>query len=203
MMGQVDDSIRNQNVDSVFIDRHFSWHYQNNLQKIKRVYPIALAAKSIIDSLDKELENIDKNRLQKKHIRSTQRELEDEFTYLLKDLYIDEGVLLLKLIHRETGMTVDEILRKYRGNLKAGLVKTTFLLFGHNTESRFEPNGDDWITELVLKDIESGKIQIDLTLREVDKQAFKDGMKEYRNGVKEMKKQNRKSRKKARKKSRS
>src|SRR5690554_4304661 len=81
----------------------FKTQYRNALRRVRRVYPLALEAARVIDSLDNELEGINKNRKQNKLMRQTYKSLKDDFKFLLKDLYVSEGIVLTKLIYRETG----------------------------------------------------------------------------------------------------
>ncbi len=169
-----------QELAEVRYDKHFDLHYKQQLNLIRRAYPLAVRANEIIDSLEADLQAASGKRAKKKLSKAKKEELKDEFTYLLKDLYKGEGAMLFKLIERETGMTVTEILEKYKGTLYAKSVKATFSLYDHDTSSRFDAEGDDWITELVIQDIENGRIAFDMSLANVTKQDYKDNMKEYR-----------------------
>jgi hypothetical protein len=105
--------------------------------------------------------------------------------------------MLMKLIHRETGMTVDEILSKYKGKASASL--TRMLLLRHMAtirRSTYDPKGDDWIVEIVIQDIESGKIKFDKSVKRLDKFGYKENMKEYRQGRREYRKESRKRKRK-------
>ena len=189
-------SIKSQNIDAVHIDRNFDLKYQQKLWLVRRAYPLALEAKKIIDDYEAEISAIEKKRKQKKHGKTLHKELKADFSYILKDLYVDEGKMLMKLIHRETGMSVNEIIYKYRGKQQAALTRTTFKLFGHNTQAQFDSEGDDWITEIVLQDIENGRIEFDTQVKDVSKSEYKKGMKDYRNRSKASRKRKRKSKKK-------
>lgn len=181
---------------TVRYDQQFDLHYRQKLNQIRRTYPLALRAKEILDELEEDLENVDSKRKKRKLTKERKNKLKDEFTYLVKDLYIGEGAMLFKLIHRETGASVTEILEKYKGSFYAKSVQATFSLYGHDTGSKFDANGEDWISELVLRDIESGKIQIDLTVEKMSKDEFKENMKEYRQNYREHKRNVRKAKKK-------
>ncbi len=196
-IAQTDSSqMREQEVEAVHIDRFFSWKYKQQLSMIERVYPMALEAKRIIDSLDYERSQIDKKRKQKKYVKQVHEDLEDQFGYAVKDLYVSEGKLLLKLIHRETGMSLYDILSEYRSNTRAQIVHSALKLFGHDTKSTFDAKGDDWITEIVIQDIETGRIQFDTDVKLVSKNEYKEGMKEYRQDHREYRKEKRKKKKK-------
>lgn len=178
---------------AVRYDQYFDLHYRQKLNQIRRTYPLALRAKEILDELEEDLENADSKRKKRKLTKERKNELKDEFTYLVKDLYIGEGAMLFKLIHRETGASVTEILEEYRGSFYAKSVQATFSLYGHDTDSKFDAQGEDWISELVIRDIESGKIQIDLNVVKMSKEEFKDNMKDYRQNYREHKKNVRKA----------
>lgn len=171
--------MKEQGLIPVHIDRRFDWKYKLLLDDVLKVYPLAIEAKNVIEQYDKDLEEIEKKRKQKKYLKESEKELKLNFEYTVKDLYVGEGKLLMKLIHRETGMTVDDILRKYKGGFSAGTTGAALKLFGHDTKIEYDPE-EDWIVEVIIQDIISGKIKTDLEPRQLTKQDYKDGMKEYR-----------------------
>ncbi len=187
------DTLKQQQLLEVRIDENFDANYRQRLRQLRRTYPMALHAKSMIEEYEKELAKIEKRRKKKKYGKTAHKDLKEEFTFNIKDLYVGEGELLLRLIHRETGMTVSEIIKKYRGNGQNAIYGTMAKLWGHDLKSQYDPKGDDWITELIIYDIEHGHIPFDKEMKHVDKQAFKTGMKEYRTNKKNYKKQKRKA----------
>lgn len=191
VLGQ-EDTLRTQDLQEIRFDKDFNNRYYQALSRIRRTYPLAVYTKSILDSLDIEIATLSKKRKQKKLAKARKKELVDELEYLIKDLYVEEGVMLFKLIHRETGLTVTEILEKYRGKVYSRSVQATFSLWGHDTKSIFDAEGDDWIADLVVKEIEVGRIKLDMTITPMTKDAFKAGMKQYRANNREYKKQKRK-----------
>lgn len=207
IFGQVADDSIAMTIDlfPVRFDKNFDLHYRQKLHQMRRAYPLAIRAKEILDTLDADLNNLSSKHKQKKLTKERKAELKEEFTYLLKDLYVSEGVMLMKLIHRETGMTVNEILEKYNGKLAASMVSATFKVFDQDTKSTFNPydESDDWVTELVIKDIVSGKVDFDMGINSMTKDDLKASMKEYRSDVKAYRKStkiNKKKKKQAEKK---
>jgi hypothetical protein len=176
----VPEPVKIQEIESVHIDRNFDKKYKRALKNLIRVYPLALEAKASIDQLEKELKELEKKRKQKKYIKESEKELKTDFEYTLKDLYVSEGRLLMKLIHRETGMTVDEILRKYKGNLNASTTGAALKMFGHDTKIKYDPLSEDWIVELVIQDIQNGVVKADFSPRKLNKDEYKVEMKTYR-----------------------
>lgn len=193
VLSQEDTVMRTQNIPAVRYDKKFDLHYRQALNRIRRTYPLAIYAQTVLDSLDTELASVTKKRKQKKLAKSRKKDLEEELEYLIKDLYVDEGAMLFKLIHRQTDMTVTEILEKYRGKVYAKSVQATFAMWGHDTQSRFDAEGEDWIAELVIQDIEAGRIKVDLSVTPMSKEEFKEGMKQYRKTHREYRRSKRKS----------
>ncbi|XOV68049.1 MAG: DUF4294 domain-containing protein [Fluviicola sp.] len=192
--------MRTQELDPVRYDRDFDLHYLQQFNLIRRTYPLAVRAKEVIDSLDMELADVSKKRKKKKIAKDHKKDLEEELEFLIKDLYMGEGKMLFKLIHRETGLTVTEILAKYRGNVYAKTVEVTFSLYGHHTDSKFEPQGEDWIAELVLQDIEAGRRYVDMNIKGMTKSEYKQNLKDYREYRRNNRKREREARRNTRKK---
>lgn len=200
IIGQVESPILSQEEEPVFIDHRYRQKYYSKLSLLRRTYPLALHAKRVIEQYDKDLASMENKRDRKKYGKTSQKSLTAEFEYILKDLYVEEGKMLMQLIHRETGLTVREIISKYRGELKAGFATAAFKAFGHDIRSTYEPldsSKDDWITEAVIKDIDDGKIKFNWNIEAVDREKYRAELKRYRQedkkAYKEFKKHERQS----------
>lgn len=183
--------VRIQEYDEIQLPRNYKSAYRTALRRVRKVYPLALHAAYIVDSLDAEIEKLDKKRLQKKVSREAHKELKGDFKFLLKDMYVSEGVVLSKLIYRETGMTVEEIITKYRNGTQASFYSAMASLFDQELSATYDPDGEDFILECVIRDIESGKVQFDNTFDKLEKEEFKERKKEYRKRVRESRKEKR------------
>ena len=185
--------------DEVPLIKNFDRKYRYALHRVRRVYPLALHAAIVIDSLEKEVANLDKKRKKKKAARQTHKELKKDFKYLLKSLYVSEGVILSKLIYRETGMTVQEIIDTYKSGTQAVLYTSLASLFDQELDATYDPDGEDFVLECVIRDIKSGKVDFDPDFDIMDRDEYKEDQAAY----KESKKKNRKKareRKKAKRK---
>lgn len=85
----------------------------------------------------------------------------DDFGTELKKLTITQGRILLKLIDRETGDTSYELLKELRGSISAVFWQTIARIFGSDLKSQYDPKGDDFLIERVVKLIETGQIKLD------------------------------------------
>lgn len=188
--------VKELDLTAVRYDKNFDLHYKQSLSQMKRTYPLAVRAKEILEELDEDRGNAKNRRSKNKLTKERKEELKDEFTFLLKDLYNSEGVMLFKLIHRETGLTVKEIMDKYNGKLSSNTATLIFRLYGHDTDIKYDPTGEDWVTELVIQDIIDGNIAFDMTIHTLTKEEFKESMSEYRSDLKQYRKSKRTHKKK-------
>ncbi|MCH2230445.1 MAG: DUF4294 domain-containing protein [Crocinitomicaceae bacterium] len=191
--------VKEKDFEVMHVDKNFGRKYKSQLHQLKAVYPLALKAKQLIDDYEKDLEDLKKNRKKKKYSKEAHQHLKDEFTYNIRDLYQSEGDLLMKLIHRETGMTVHQIIKKYRGSFQSTMYNSMGKLWGHNLKDTYDAKGEDWITEVVIQDIESGRISFEKEMKKLDKNEYKDSMKSYRQNKKNGRKARRNNKKNNRK----
>jgi hypothetical protein len=178
---------RLQEFESFDVPSDFKNQYRNALRRVRRVYPLALEAARVIDSLDNELEDINKNRKQNKMMRKAHNSLKDDFKFLLRDLYVSEGIVLTKLIYRETGMTVTEIIAKYKSGMQASIYNGLAGFFEQDLDAVYYPNTEDFVIECVINDIKSGKVDFDPTFDILSKEEFKKEKKEYKKSKKQNK----------------
>lgn len=178
-------------------DRMYEWRYKMMLEKVKKVYPYALYAKSLLLQYNKDVKKLSKKRQIKKYGKTAMEKLEDDFKYTLKNMYTSEGKLLMKLINRETGQTVYDIIKKFRGSGSAGFYNFIGKFFDQNLKSVYDPK-KDWLTERVIQDVLAGKYKLnDMNL--LSKGEFKTIKKEERLADKKLKKRNRAQKKAKRK----
>ncbi|MFT5822922.1 MAG: hypothetical protein ACI8ZM_004179 [Crocinitomix sp.] len=197
IFGQVEnwppDSLRDVEADIVTV---YTKEYLNKYNRMKRiivkVYPYALHAADMIDEIDKNAESINRRGKKNRFFKHAYKDLKQDFKYFILDLYTSEGVMLMKLIHRETGMTVYDISRKYRGKSKAEMFNLMAKIWDQDLHVQFQPNdGDDKIAEQVISDIQSGLVPFNNEIVKVDKLTFRDKKKKER----EWKKKNKKNKK--------
>ncbi len=197
LFSQVDDTAAlEQEIEEVIILQNFEMRYKYRLEAMRRVYPIALSAKNTFNDHQEGLKGITKKRKRKKLGKKTHKTLEKEFNYSIRDLYRSEGALLIRLIHRETGMTVANIIELFEGKTRRKWYNGLAKLGGQNLENQYEPDGKDYLTELIIQEIEEGSISFSLNMNTVDKAAYKKGMKEYRSNRKDGRKYTRSKKKK-------
>ena len=94
--------------------------YRKLVEAVKKVYPVAQAAKAQMVQMEAELLRLETKKEQKQYIKGIAAAIKKEYTPVLKHMTRTQGRVLLKLIDRETEYTAYEILREFRGGFVAG-----------------------------------------------------------------------------------
>ncbi|MBL4709342.1 MAG: DUF4294 domain-containing protein [Flavobacteriales bacterium] len=134
---------------------------------VVKVYPYAELAGEMLQDFDDTLRNIKSEAQRKKYIKQVERELKTEFEGELKGLTIKQGILLVKLIDRETGNTSYDLIKSLRGSFSAFIWQSLARIFGSNLKLEYDPNGEDAIVEEIVEQLESGAIPYEKRLRKL------------------------------------
>lgn len=198
---QVPDTIRVRRLDevNVYKDKYAYWR---EVERVRKVYPYALHAAELLKKYDEELSQIDRKRKKKKYSKEAHKELKSDYTYVIKDLYRSEGLLLMKLIHRETGLTAAQIIKKYRGKFNSEVYDQLGKLWEQNLNIKYDPDGADWLTEQIILEIQHEMLEFTPDAKMVTKEQYKENMKEYRKDLKEYRKQKKEAKKQEKEKKR-
>ncbi len=132
-----------------------------NFQRLRRnvylVYPMAKEAARIVREVDAERARLgQKNRDYKAYQKRLKKELFDHYEPILKEMTVSQGIILIKLIHRETGLDAYSLLKDYLGGLQARFWQTIAQLYGSDLKLTYDPEKEPLI-EAVIQEIETGK----------------------------------------------
>lgn len=153
-------------------------------RKVKTVYPYAAYAADVYADLEAQTDDLEKNWKIKRAAKDLHDELEENFKYALRDMTRSEGRLLMTLVHHFTGVTVYDIMVKYRGKVKADFWNLTSKIWDQNLKIEYDPE-KDWMLEIVLKKIENGEVQVDDDPEVITKSDYKKMKKERKESKKE------------------
>lgn len=134
------------------------WKYERLVNNLKKVYPYALVIRGRLQEVNMALEKIEDEKSRKKYIRSVEKDVFGEYEDDVRDMTITQGRLLIKLIDRETANTSYELIRQYRGNFSAAFWQGIARIFGTNLKAEYDPYGEDAIMEIILGEIEAGRL---------------------------------------------
>jgi uncharacterized protein (DUF2164 family) len=123
-------------------------------RRVLKVYPYAQLASERFSTLKERLDQMDKRRQKKRYAKRIEKYLEGEFSEELKKLTRKEGQILVKLIHRETGITPHALVKTYRNGLRATVYQFTAKLFDIDLKIEFNPSEvqeDMWIEDILFR----------------------------------------------------
>lgn len=116
------------------------------------VYPYAKEAIRIFRETEVATQELN-NRKRKKYIKKLQKELKEEFEEPLKKLTKIQGYMLQKMIERETGESMYDLVKGLRGGFTASYWSTFSRFFGYKLKGGYV-KGDDPILDAVLEDFD-------------------------------------------------
>ncbi len=192
---QVQDTFHVVELEEAYVNRRQQIIYQNELHRLQRVYPLAVKAKAILDEYEATLSSFEKKKEAKRYSQKMNAYLNDEFSYAIRDLYVSEGRLLIQLIHRETGMTVKQIMSKYSNGFQNMIYSTAAKVMKHDLNDTYNPQTKNKWTEMVIEDILAGNVGFEMKMDKLTRDKFKESQQNYRKQKKEMREYNRDSKK--------
>ncbi|WP_417364253.1 DUF4294 domain-containing protein [Galbibacter sp.] len=122
-------------------------------RKTKKVYPYSKLAAERLTELNKRLATIKRKSDKRKYTRVIQRYIEEEFTAELKKLTRTEGQILVKLIHRQTGVTTFDLVKELKSGWRAFWYNTTASMFDISLKEEYHPESvlEDYLIEDILQ----------------------------------------------------
>jgi len=130
--------------------------YNKLVRNVKKVYPYAKIAGVKFKEYEFVLTNTESEIEKKQLMKKAEQELKDEFGEDLKKLTFSQGIILIKLIDRETGNTSFEVIQELRGKFLAFFWQTFARIFGYNLKIKYDPYGKDKDIEDIVLKIEKG-----------------------------------------------
>ncbi|PRP66456.1 DUF4294 domain-containing protein [Nonlabens agnitus] len=125
--------------DLKFTSRYERVRYLILQRKVKRVWPYAKLAAERLTELDRRLATIDNKGDQRRYAKMVENYIEDEFKEELKKLTRTEGQILIKLIHRQTGDTAFELIKRLRSGWSAFWFNNTASFFDISLKEEYQP----------------------------------------------------------------
>lgn len=183
-----------------FVFEKVDFDYYRIKRYVKNMYPYVLHCKEKLAYYDSVLATIDNDRRRRKFMRKANKELKEDFKYAVKDMSLNEGKALVKLLHKETGYTAYDIISKYRGSGTAVLYQGLSKTGGADLKLKYDPEGDsfDRYLKRITEEIDRGIVDVAQDPDTMTKEEYK----EIKQKRKERNKKLRKSRRERKRKER-
>ncbi len=132
--------------------------YRRMIANVKRAYPYAQVAGEKLKELDNQLAAMENEKERKAYINQAEQDIMQQFEKEVRKLTITQGIILVKLIDRETGRTSYQVIRELKGGITAFFWQGIARIFGNNLKSEYDPEGNDRVIEDIVRGIEAGFI---------------------------------------------
>lgn len=120
--------------------------------RVYKTYPYAKLASERLTALNRGMASLKTNKEKKKYFKIVEDYLNNEFEAKLKKLSRKQGQILIKLIHRQTGITTFDLVRSLKSGWTAFWSNTTAKMFDLNLKAQYLPYevNEDYLIETIL-----------------------------------------------------
>lgn len=133
------------------ISRLRSRSFTRLMMDIEKTMPYAQLAAQTLYEIDSTLMTLDTERARKVYLDSAEKKLMNEFESELRNLNRRQGLLLIKLIDRETGNTTYHLLREYRSRWSAFFWQGIARVFGMNLRTEYDASNEEDIEDAIKR----------------------------------------------------
>ena len=165
---------RDENGDTVFMEtldpvwifpkgrrmKDGDWRkYYKLVYNFNKVYPYALVGRKMMAQVDSTLAaDVSKRSERTRYINDVEKELFRIFEKDIRNTTITQGLVLMRLVDRECGMSAYDIVKTYESGLAANFWQLVARLFSQNLKTRYDPTkGEDAKIEELCKIWDSGQ----------------------------------------------
>jgi hypothetical protein len=142
----------------VFKNQKERREYDRLVYNVKKTLPLAKEVQRTIIETYEYLETLPDKKAKEQHIKRVEKGLKEQYTARLKKLTFSQGKLLIKLVDREANQTSYELAKAFLGPFKAGFYQAFAGLFGASLKKKYDPLGEDKLTERVVLLVENGQL---------------------------------------------
>ena len=134
--------------------------YYRLVHNFSKAYPYALVARKLVQEADSTIAADNLKRVKREqYVNKVQKELFDVFESQMRNMTVSQGALLMKLIDREVGKSSYNIIKDYKNGMAAGFWQGIAKIFGTDLKKPYDPEGEDALTEELVKIWEAGDFQ--------------------------------------------
>lgn len=123
--------------------------YANLVRYVRKALPYAKLAAYRLQLMEDNLRLLNSEKERKKYIKACEKSIKQQFMDDLKNMYVEEGRILLKLIYRETGKSTWDIMKNYGGTFETLMYQAVAKTYKADMKVTYDPVLDYQIEEIV------------------------------------------------------
>lgn len=118
--------------------------YYKLVYNFNKVYPYALAGRRMMAQVDSTIAaDVSKRSERNRYISDVEKELFRLFEKDIRQMTISQGLVLMRLVDRECGMSAYGIIKTYESGFAANFWQLVARLFSQNLKTRYDPSGGE------------------------------------------------------------
>ena len=141
-----------------FRNRSQEKFYWRTVRDVKKCLPYAKMITKDMAYADEELAKLPDDKSRRKWWRSFERQLYKKYEKDFRNMYASQGMMLMKLMDRETDKTSYELIKKYKGKASANFWQFVAKLFKNDLKEEYDASDKDRITERIINLVEAGQL---------------------------------------------
>ncbi len=146
----------------LYFSKSADWYrYAVLRKKVKKVYPFAKMAGEDLEKLKARLQKMTP-RQRKKYKRIVERYVRQVIEPELRNLTASEGRVLVRLVYRQTGMSVYDFLKEYKSGLSAFWWQRMAKLYKIDLKEIYDPVNrkvDFWMEDILIRAFQDGSLE--------------------------------------------
>jgi hypothetical protein len=141
----------------VFASKREERKWSRLKRDVAKVYPYSKLAGKKLKEYNEQLTGKPEKE-QKRILKLAENDIKGEFEDDIRDMTLNQGRILIKLIDRETGNTSYGLVKDLRGSFQAVFWQSVARIFRTNLKSAYDPNAnsEDRMIEDIIVSIEDG-----------------------------------------------
>jgi len=127
------------------------------IYNFNKVYPFALVGRKMMAQVDSTITaDVTKRSQRTRYVNAVERELLHLFEQDIRHMTVTQGMVLMRLVDRECGMSAYDIVKTYESGFAANFWQLVARLFSQDLKMRYDPKGKDAKIEELVSIWDSG-----------------------------------------------
>lgn len=128
------------------------------VNNVRKVYPYAKEASKLLAQYDSLLVDMKSSKARRQLMKNAEDDITAQYSKDLKKMTFSQGLILIRLIDRETGSSSFKVVQALRGKFRAAFYQGFARLWGYNLKTEYDPktNKEDANIEIIITMIENG-----------------------------------------------
>jgi hypothetical protein len=132
--------------------------YWRTVRDVKVVLPYVRHIRMVMEKTNEALMSMPDKASRDAYMKNFEKRIYKENETKFKDLTLNQGKLIIRLLDRETNNTSYELIKAYRGSFSAGFWQVFALVLGADLKTKYGTKEEDAVIERVIVLVEAGQL---------------------------------------------